>query len=91
MAKPASEDVLLQALALKLNCESLDDDVPGMEFRRLGLIAAANRLRNNLNDPGGAVGRRMKQVLQASLRFGGNEPEKSALFDAIFDVVDRQH
>lgn len=88
LAKPAGEDVVLQALAMKLHGESPNEDVLGIELRRLGLIAATNRLLNNRNDPGGRADHHMQRVLRASLSFGGNDQEKSDWLDAIFDVVD---
>ena len=91
LGKPDGEDVLLRALAMKLHGGNPDVDILGMELRRLGLIAATRRLLSNSSDPGGSADHDMKQVLQASLRFGDNEPEKSAWFDAIFDVVDNRY
>ena len=91
LARPAGEEVILDALAMKLHGKNPDDDVLGSEFRRLGLIAAKNRLLNTLENPDDSADHYMNPVLRASFRFGGNQREITAWFDALFDAVDRRH
>ena len=91
LTKPNGDDVLLDAIAMKLHGKSPDDDLLGAELRQLGPMAATQRSLNNRNDPGVTANYLMKQVLQACLRFDGNEHNKVAWLDAIFDVVDWRH
>ena len=92
LAKPNGEVVLLQALSMKLYVEKpTAGDVLGMELRRIGLSAATGALLNNLNDPGGTIDHYIKRVIEACLRFDGNEDKKAVWLDTIFDVMDRRY
>ena len=91
LTKPNGEDVLLHALSMKLLGENPDDDVLGKDYRQLGLIAATRRLLSNRSHPGGLADNNTNEIIGTCLRFDGNEQEKSAWLDAIFDVMDSQY
>ena len=90
LEKPVGEDVVLEALARKLHSNGANGGALDGEFRRLGLIAATGRLLSNRRVAGDIVDHGAQQVLRASLKFGGNEREKSGWLDAVFDLVDSQ-
>ncbi len=84
------DETVLDALAMKLHGSEQDTDALGPDLRRLGLQAAAIRLRRSHEDPGGTVDYKMNIIVGVGLSFGGNETEKLELLDALFSVVDQQ-
>ncbi|MBL3554095.1 hypothetical protein [Rhodovulum sulfidophilum] len=91
LAKPNGDDAVLEGLTMKLHGEDSQLDTLGPELRRLGLVAATQRMLRDHNDPGGSTNHRMECVVRAALRFQGNEKEKNAWLDAIFKVVDERY
>jgi len=66
-------------------------DTLGPDFRQIGLRAAILNLPKDHNDPGGSRGYNMECVINAVLRYGGNDAEKQEWLDVIFAVVDRHY
>lgn len=91
LAKPNGDDAVLEGLMMKLHGEDSQLDTLGPELRRLGLVAATQRMLRDQNDPGGSIDHRMECVVRTALRFEGNEKEKRAWLDAIFKIVDERH
>jgi hypothetical protein len=91
LIKPNGNDVLLDALSMKLHNKDPAEDTLGPELRRLGLKAATKSLLEDQNDPGGNKGYRIENVIRAALSFGGNEAERSEWVDTIFSVVDERY
>lgn len=88
LSKPGGSDVVLEALSMRLHDKDVMVDTLGPDFRQIGLRAAILNLPKDHNDPGGSKGYNMECVINAALRFDGNEPEKQEWLDAIFAVVD---
>ena len=61
------------------------------EFHCIGLKAAKTRLHGDQHDLDGTVDRYMRRVVKAALTYEGNEEEKIAWIDSIFDLVDTRH
>lgn len=78
---------LLEAYSMKLHGKDKEADTLGLEHRRLGLVAATILIANSDSDPGGSKDYRMREVLRACLSFEGNEEEKNALMDGLFERV----
>lgn len=91
LSKPGGSDVVLDALSMRLHDKDVMVDTLGPDFRQIGLRAAILNLPKDHNDPGGTRGYNMECVINAVLRFGGNDAEKQEWLDAIFAVVDRHY
>ncbi|MFQ2269512.1 hypothetical protein [Aeromonas enteropelogenes] len=88
LSKPGGSDVVLRALSMRLHGEEGTADKLGPDFRQIGLKAARLSLPKDHCDSYGGDGYSMECVINAALRFDGNEPEKQEWLDAIFAVVD---
>ena len=88
LTKPDGSDVLLEALSTKLDGRDTSQDALGQEFRRLGLKAATQSLRDGHSDLWMAKGAYMNKVICAALRFDGNEMEKEQWLNTIISFVD---
>ncbi|UAK70321.1 hypothetical protein [Aeromonas enteropelogenes] len=88
LSKPGGSDVVLRALSMRLHGEEGTADKLGPDFRQIGLKAARLSLPKDHCDSYGGDGYNMECVINAALRFDGNEPEKQEWLDAIFAVVD---
>lgn len=95
LLKPAGDNVVLYGLYMKRYNEESDIDPLGANLRRIGLVAASQRIaRNNFgpeelsNSNDRSVS--MKEVVDAALRFDGNEKEKATWLDAVFALIDKQ-
>ncbi|MFM9797851.1 hypothetical protein ACKKBJ_02065 [Aeromonas dhakensis] len=88
LSKPGGSDVVLRALSMWLHGEEGTADKLGPDFRQIGLKAARLSLPKDHCDSYGGDGYNMECVINAALRFDGNEPEKQEWLDAIFAVVD---
>jgi len=86
--KPGGDDVVLGALSMRLHDKKMDVDSLGPTLRKIGLRAAIFNLRKNCNYSGGGSDYHMGRVINAALRFDGNEDEKLEWLDTIFAVVD---
>ncbi|HGH4748445.1 TPA: hypothetical protein ACJIXE_002311 [Serratia marcescens] len=90
LSKPDGDEVVLEALNMKIAHEDQITDTLGPELRKIGLSAAIQRFRRDNNDPGGGLDYAMKCVIGVALRFDGNEAEKLEWLNTIFAVVDEQ-
>ncbi|MDF9722018.1 hypothetical protein P4S07_019850 [Serratia marcescens] len=89
--KVSGDDVILDALSMKLHGKDESTDTLGADFRLIGLAAAIQRIQNSDRDQGGIIDYRMEQVIHAALRFDGNEARKIEWLDAIFNVIDEHY
>jgi len=92
LSKPGGSDVVLNALSRRLHDKDVDVDSLGPIFRQIGLRAASLSLSKNHDDnSGGCRDYSMERVINAALRFNGNEFEKFEWLDTIFSVVDETY
>ncbi|MFB2865691.1 hypothetical protein [Aeromonas sp. MdU4] len=91
LSKPGGSDVVLEALSMRLHDKDVMVDTLGPDFRQIGLRAAILNLPKDHNDLGGTRGYNMECVINAVLRYGGNDAEKQEWLDAIFVVVDQHY
>ena len=91
LSKPNGDDVVLDALSMKLYGKEDVSDTLGSDLRLVGLKAAIQRLQREHGDTGGSVDYRMESVVDAALRFDGNEVQKLEWLDTIIAVVDEQY
>ncbi|EKP0253225.1 TPA: hypothetical protein P2M23_003219, partial [Aeromonas salmonicida] len=91
LSKPNGDDVVVHALSIRLRGKERDRDVLGTDLRRIGLRAAIQIITREHHNYSGSVGYRMDLVIQAALRFDGNEAEKLEWLDTIFAVVEKHH
>lgn len=91
LSKVNGDDVILDALSMRLHGKDKSTDTLGADFRLIGLTAAIQRIQNSDRDQGGAIDYRMEQVIDAALRFEGNESKKIEWLDTIFSVVDKHY
>jgi len=91
LTKPNGDDVVLDALDMRLHNKDDAVDTLGAELRLVGLRAAIQRLRKNDTYRGGRGDHAMDTVVGAALRFAGNEAEKLEWLDTIFDVIDESY
>lgn len=91
LSKVGGEHVILHALSMKLHGKGKSADTLGADFRLIGLAAAIQRIQSSDRDQGGAIDYRMERVINAALRFDGNEAKKIEWLDTIFSVVDEHY
>lgn len=91
LGQPNGDDVVLDALSMKLHDKDAALDTLGSDLRLVGLRAAIQRLRRDQDDFGGHVDYEMEKVVGAALRFDGNEAEKLEWLDTIFAVIDESY
>jgi len=89
--KVSGDDVILDALSMKLHGKDESTDTLGADFRLIGLAAAIQRIQNSDRDQGGTIDYYMEQVIDAALRFDGNEAKKIEWLDTIFSVIDEHY
>ncbi|WP_345830262.1 hypothetical protein AAGR22_03310 [Erwinia sp. HDF1-3R] len=89
--KVSGDDVILDALSMKLHGKDESTDTLGADFRLIGLAAAIQRIQNSDRDQGGTIDYHMEQVIDAALRFDGNEAKKIEWLDTIFSVIDEHY
>lgn len=88
---PDGDEVLLEALSMKLHRTDENADVLGSEFRKIGLEAAIKRFQKEDHDIGGSIDYSLEKVISASLRFEGNEALKLEWLDTILAVAERNY
>lgn len=88
LSKPNGDEVVLEALSMKLPDKGDATDTLGLALRTIGLSAAIQRFQRDHNDLGGYLDYAMERVIDATLRFDGNEAEKLEWLNIIFAVVD---
>lgn len=91
LSKPNGDDVVLDALSMKLHGKDCAVDTLGSDLRLVGLKAAIQRLQRDHSDPGGIGAYHMECVIGATLSFEGNEAEKIEWLDTIFAVIDENY
>ncbi|WP_421254800.1 hypothetical protein [Aeromonas sp. 600282] len=91
LSKPNGDDVVVYALSIRLRDKERDRDVLGTDLRRIGLRAAIQIITRKHHNYSGSFDYRMDLVIQAALRFDGNEAEKLEWLDTIFAVVEKHH
>ncbi|HEC8325899.1 TPA: hypothetical protein RG501_RS18825 [Providencia rettgeri] len=91
LRKPNGDDAVLDGFSMRLHDEDEAIDTLGAEFRLLGLKAGISRLKRNDNDSDGMSDYNMEHVINAALRFGGNESEKLEWLNTIFEVIDNSY
>ena len=91
LQKPKGDDVVLDALGMKLHDTDKSVDTLGPDLRRIGLIAAINRLSRDRDGNNDSVDYHMAAVLAPCLTLEGNDDEKSAWLNAIFTSVDTHY
>lgn len=89
--KVSGDDVILDALSMKLHGKDESTDTLGADFRLIGLAAAIQRIQKSDRDQGGTIDYRMEQVIHAALRFDGNDARKIEWLDTIFSVIDEHY
>lgn len=85
------DEVVLEALDMKLHGKPVYIDTLGYEFRSIGLRAAIQIIQNDTDDRGGFIDHHMEGVIATALRFDGNEELKVQWLDAIFSAVDKHY
>ncbi|EPU3724882.1 hypothetical protein [Escherichia coli] len=88
LSKPNGDEVVLEALSMKLADKGDATDTLGLALRTIGISAAIQRFQRDHNDLGGYLDYAMERVIDATLRFDGNEAEKLEWLNTIFAVVD---
>lgn len=91
LSKPNGDDVVLCALSMKLHGKDESIDTLGSALRLVGLRAAIKGLQRDYGNPGALEEHHMDCVVDASLRFDGNETEKLEWLDTIFAVADERY
>ena len=89
--KPNGDGVILHGLCMKLHGEPKEADTLGIRFRRMGLVAATQRLLRIDRDPGGSGDHDMERVIRAALSFDDNAEQKAAWVNAIFAQVEDRY
>lgn len=91
LSKPNGDDVVLDALSMKLHGKEESVDTLGSDLRRVGLRAAIQRLPIDRSDSGGSSDYQMECVVGAALRFDSNEESKLEWLDTIVAFVDEHY
>lgn len=88
---PLGDDVVLEALSMKLHRADENVDVLGADFRKIGLKAAIQRFQRDDSDIGGSSDYALEKVVSACLRFDGNEALKLEWVDTILSVAEQRY
>lgn len=91
LSKTNGDDVVLDALSMRLSRKEEAADTLGSDLRQIGLRAAILRVQRDNRDSGGSTDYCMERVVSTALRFNGNELEKQEWMDTIFSVVDEHY
>lgn len=89
LSRPNGDEVVLEALNMKIADEGDVADTLGLALRKVGLSAAIQRLQRDNNDLGGELDYAIERVINVALRFDGNEAEKLEWLNTIFAIVDK--
>ncbi|HCG7097381.1 TPA: hypothetical protein NJ330_001961 [Vibrio parahaemolyticus] len=89
--KPYGDDVVLDALSMKLHDKDKAIDTLGPSFRLVGLKAAIQKIQRNSSNSSDMAEHHLECVIYAVLRFDGNEAEKLEWLNSIFAVVDEHY
>ncbi len=95
LEKHRGDEVILEGLSMKLHSTDSSVDVLGENLRRIGLIAATQCLDRRCNDLSKIIDHdirySMKKVIDAALRFEGNDHKKITWLDQIFAIIDKNY
>lgn len=91
LCQPNGDDVVLEALSMKLPDHEEADDTLESSLRKIGLRAAIQRLKGDHRDAGGSIDYNMERVVRSVLRFDGNDAEKLEWLDSMVAVIDEHH
>jgi len=91
LSKASGDNVILHALSMRLHGKEKSADTLGADFRLIGLAAAIQRIKNSDRGQRGTIDFYMERVIDAALRFDGNEAKKIEWLDAIFNVIDEHY
>ncbi|MDK9362940.1 P-loop NTPase family protein [Lelliottia wanjuensis] len=86
--KTNGDNVVLDALSMRLPRKEEVADTLGSDLRQIGLRAAILRFQRDHRDYGGSTDYRMDRVVSAALRFDGYDSDKQNWIDTIFSAVD---
>ncbi|MEH3408755.1 hypothetical protein POW88_12070 [Enterobacter quasiroggenkampii] len=76
LSKASGDNVILHALSMRLHGKEKSADTLGADFRLIGLAAAIQRIKNSDRGQRGTIDFYMERVIDAALRFDGNEAKK---------------
>lgn len=91
LSKINGDDVVLDALSMRLPRQEKAEDTLGADLRQIGLRAAMIRVQRDHRDSGGSTDYRMERVVGAALRFDGYESQKQEWLNTIFSVLDEHY
>jgi hypothetical protein len=91
LSKASGDNVILHALSMRLHGKDKAADTLGADFRLIGLAAAILRIKNSDRGQRGTIDFYMERVIDAALRFDGNEAKKIEWLNTIFSVVDEHY
>lgn len=91
LTKETGDDLILHALSMRLHDKSETEDTLGIGLRLIGLKAATQRIQKDERDHAGAKDHDMARVIDAALRFDGNQAEKLEWLDSIFKIVNQHY
>ncbi|WMY76431.1 hypothetical protein RHD99_11110 [Buttiauxella selenatireducens] len=91
LSKPNGEDVVLEALSMRLPDKEEAVDTLGHDLRLVGLRAAILKFQRDDNDSGNGTDYNMARVVSCVLRFDGHETEKLEWLNTIFSIVDKHY
>lgn len=91
LSKTNGDDVVLDALSMRLSRKEEAADILGSDLRQIGLRAAILRVQRDHRDSGGSTDYRMERVVSAALRFDGYDSDKQNWIDTIFSAVDEHY
>ncbi len=91
LRKVSGDHVILHALSMRLHGKDKSADTLGADFRLIGLAAAIQRIKNSDRGQRGTIDFYMERVIDAALRFDGNEAKKIEWLDTIFSVIDEHY
>jgi len=86
-----TDDVVLDALSMKLHDTDMAIDTLGPDMRRVGLAAAIKRISRGSNGNTDSTDHHMARVMKASLPREGNDDLKAEWLNAIFARVDARY
>ena len=88
LSKPNGDDIVLNALSMKLHGKEEALDTLGPRLRLVGLRAAMQRLQRDQSDPNQSIDHHMERVVGVALRFDDNESAKLQWLNTVFTVID---
>lgn len=91
LRKPNGDEIVLNALSVKLHGKDEIVDAFAPELVLIGLKTAISRLRRNNNDSSGTIDFKMERVVRAALLLDGHELEKLEWLETVLYVIDKHY